>query len=687
MGERESTNINIIIVSEQLQLIDLIENVLKKTYVVNVHQSNQVVEIKRILSRESIDVVIVDDSTDILGVGSISSGIKELRMNTPVLQLMSSDSEKSFGDFLNNGASLVCPLNDPAAILSCVKLLVSHSNKSIELSKEVGEVEGYRLKFEDLYLGLADPICYLADGTFVDCNPAFLRAFEVSDKDELQELTIMNFAERKAQAELKKHLKKSTVRDLSANPVVFQMQTKLGSAVEYVVMSKPAKFNDEDVVQVYMRSTSEGASGGAGLYDETTGLANKEQMGFFIKQKIEEYNSQGGQGVLAYLHISNYRDVWSSDGIEEAEKFILATTKYVRSNSPAHTEISRYTDDGLLLFIPKITAKEAEESLSILIKGLDVLTPEGMVRMVEALCYIGFDEINKDSNYQDLISQLFKTARSTAISGGARVSEPTANEVVKKDEKRLEAFQKVLTHERITLRYQPIASLNACELKCYRERVSFHDAQGELLDLDVLVNIGERYQLMRRLDRWKINHIFNVLLEIDSDKRSGLVMFISISEDSLKAPGFSSWLAEQMLHTGLGGQYFVFEIAADSAQNTYSGTKSFVKTMRENGAKIAISKIGNLSKDNVRIINDIQPEYIKLDIREIDTLDDLEEQEIMEDICQKAKDHNSILIAEYIECSAQLIRVWPYGIKFIQGDSMTPPMDSMSFDFNQFNLS
>lgn len=686
MGDRES--IDIIVISEQLELIDFIEKTLKKSHVVNTHQANQVVDVKRILSHESIEIIIIDDAEGTLGTGSISSAVKELRLTTPVLQLRSANSDKAFGDFLKNGAALVCPNNDAQALLSGTDLLLSYNDSLAKVERGSGEADDYRHKFDDLYQGLADPVCYLTDGVFVDCNPAFLRAFEISDKEELQELTIMQLVDRKSQGDLKKHLKRSALRDLSASPVVFQMLTKLGNEAEYVIMSKPAKFNNEDVVQMYMRSTSEsGGAGGAGLYDETTGLANKEQMGFFLKQKIEEFGSRGGQGVLVYILIRNYRDVWGTDGLDEAEKFILATTKFVRENSPAHTEISRYTDDGLLLFIPNIAIKEAETSLVALVRGLDAVTPDGMERMVEPLCFVGFDEINKESDYLALIGQLFRTARNSAISGGARTGRPTATEVAQKDKKRLDILQSVLSDERIKLFYQPIASFQKSDVECYRERIKCYDQEGEKLELDVLMSVAERYELTHRLDRWKINHLFNKLLEAGKDERKTVVVFIAISVDSLKKPAFISWLVEQMQHTGLGGRYFVFEMAVDNVQNAYSGAKQFAQAMRENGARIAVTKLGSLSKDNSRIIDDIQPEFIKLDLREIDTLDDTEEKEVMGDIVSKAQEHQSTLIAEYIESPAQLARVWPYGVQLIQGDAMTPLLEDMDFDFGQFDLS
>ncbi|PID66148.1 MAG: hypothetical protein CR975_04465 [Gammaproteobacteria bacterium] len=683
----EQNVIDVIIVTEQLAQIDFIEKVLKKNYVINTYQANQINEVKRILDFEKIELIIIDDAEGTLGVGSVRSAVKDLRLQTPILQLVSADSSQAFGTLMRNGASIVCPKDDGAAITANVSLLLNYSESQSKVEQDSDMIDDYRHKFDDLYQGLADPICYLHDGVFVDCNPAFLRAFSVSNKEELQEMTIMHFVNPKYQTEVKSHLRKSTRRDLSSTPVVFQMQTKLGNQVEYAVMSKPTKFKDEDVVQVYMRSTKDGGgSAGTSLYDETTGLANREQMEFILRQKVEEFNNRGGKGILAYIFITNYRDVWGSDGFSAAEKFISATAGFVRQNMPSRAEISRYTDDGLLLFIPNVDNKEADSALKKIVRGLDGITPAGMERMVEPICYVGFDRMDKNSDCQALISQVFRAARGAFTSGSSRVAVPSSTEVAQKDSKRLEILQNALSKERMQLRYQPVVNFSADEQRRYADRIKLFDEENNALDLELMLGVAERYQLAHHIDKWKITQILNKLLEMSRDERQGILIFTTISMDSLKGAHFTAWLGEQIVHTGLSGEYFVFEITADNVLNAYSGAKNFVETMRQKGAKIAISKLGNLSKDNARIIDEIKPEVIKLDMREIDTLDAMEEKETMEDILEKAKSCQATLVAENIQSAAQLARVWPYGVTIAQGRALVPSTTEMNCDFAEFYL-
>ncbi len=684
----EKNVVDVIVVTEQLEQVDFIEKVLKKDHIINIHQSNQLTDIKRILDFDEIDLIIVDDAEGTLAISSVRSAVGDLHLQTPILQLVSEDNQMTFGALMKNGASIVCPEKDAVALTVNVNLLLNYSENQDKVTQDNKLISDYRYKFEELYQGLADPVCFLHDGVFVDCNSAFLHAFEVESKEALQVQTIMQFVHPKYQTEVKNHLKKSAQRDLTASPVVFSMQTQLGNELEYTIMSKPAKFGDEDVVQVYMRSTKggNGAVGNVGLYDKTTGLANKEQMGSFLKQKVEEFNTRGGSGILAYVLISNYRDVWGTDGLSEAEKFISATALFIRQQTSSQTEISRYTDDGILLFIPKLDEEKADETLRKLVRGLDNVTPKGMGRMVEPICYVGFASLAKGEDYLALISQLFRTARGMMLSGSARVSMPSTTEVTKKDSKRLMLVKNALSKEQMKLSFQPIVNFSDDGQFRYADHIGLFDEEGNLLDIELMLGVAERYQLAHHIDKWKVINLLNKLLEIGREERQAIQVFVSISMDSLKTPLFISWLIEQMQHTGLNGERFVFELTADNIINAYTGAKYFAEMAREYGAKIAISRIGVFSKENKRIIDEIRPDIIKLDMREIDTLDAVEEKELIEDMLEKAKICQATLVAENVQSAAQLSRLWPYGITLAQGRGLAKPLEDMNFDFAEFYL-
>lgn len=675
--------INLLIVSEQADNINFIEKALKADLPLNIHCTNNDDSICKIIENETIDLIATDDDTNTLSMHSIKSLFQE---HVPIVQIIDSLSGQTTEDLRFKGADLVTPNHDAQALRSCCKVLLKNAEQQQQIETSESIVESYKTRFDDLYLGLNDPVCYLHDGIFVDCNPAFLRHFEISDKSELEELTILSFVDKKAFTDFRSLLRKATRIDLSASPVTFPMYTKQGKSVEFSLMCKPANIGEEKVVQVYMCSTKDVESGANLLFDTTTGLANKHQMGYYLQGQIKHATTDKEIGTLTYVFIKNYRDVWGADGFDEAEKFIKATVQQVRKLMPAHTEISRYTDDGLVMYAPNNKPEQIEKQLTQLIQQLDAVTPQGMKRMVEPVCYIGYEAMTAHSNYEDIISQTFRSARNAASTNAStRINKVANMEVSKKDSKRVAMIKSLIKDNQFVQQYQPIAGFSPDGVSRYQVRLGISQNE-ESLELSTLVNTAERYQLMQQIDQWQIQHLFNALLSLEAKKRETLRIYVPISADSLRSSSFTTWLIEQITHTGLPTKQFIFELTVDNVNNAYTGALAFSKAIKKIGGRVAIVGLSNLTEMVERVLSDISPDVLKVDIREIDTLDDNETDEIMSNITERATQLDAFIVAEQIESPAQLSKIWPYNIRFIQGDGMTPVLGGFDFNFDDFAI-
>lgn len=679
---------NLLIVSDQLEQIDRIQKILATKMVINSFTAVDTAEIKRIINNENIDLVYVGESTGQLSVGGVASTLREARKEIPIAQLLSKTDNRLPNEFIKNGANLVCLAEDPYDILVSSEVLINSKKNTEKLTTALSEIDSFKAKFMDLYQGLADPICYVQDGVFINCNASFLRTFEITDETELEELTIVNFVERKEQSNFKDHLRKSTKRDLSASPVIFNMKTKLDKALEFVLMSKPSIYEGEECVQLYFRSTKEGGmAGGAALFDETTGFANKEQMNFFLQQTTQKNKENNQKGYLVYVLVENYRDIWGMDGIIEAEKLTKAVAHLVRREMPAKTEISRYTDDGLLLYIPVTAVENIESRLKSLVKKLDTVTPDDMRRMVGPHCFASYSMISRDADYNEAIAKNFRSSRLLANGGDSnRVTESLNVEVSDKDNKRLSQVSSIIKEGGLTLSYQPIASFMPDGSRRYRERITVADEQGELIENQAVFNLCERNDFTWEIDRWKIEKILQDLLGMDENVRKSIQVFILLSRSSLQNKQFIKSILEKIRHTGLKGEHFVFELTRFMVQESYSAAIEFAAVARKIGAAVAVTQVGILNDEARRILNDVKPDIIKLDMREINTLEDNEEEEIMSEIRDVAETVGATIIAEYLESPGQIARIWPYDIKFIQGDGMTPLLEEMNFNFDEFAI-
>ena len=258
----------------------------------------------------------------------------------------------------------------------------------------------------------------------------------------------------------------------------------------------------------------------------------------------------------------------------------------------------------------------------------------------------------------------------------------------RKYERRINEIQRILDEQRLRVLYQPISALEADGVPRYADRLQIlqtnieEDVNAEVMEPEQLMQVAERFSLARQFDRFKINTLLQDTLAYDGNQKA-LQFFITLSTDSLLDETFPDWIDSQLRATGIAPMQIVFELRLDNLANGFTGAVHLIDKMRPQGSRFALSDVGRID-DNVReMLERIKPEIVKLDMREIDTFEDREEEEFMKEIKAYAEAHHAMIIADRMESPAQLSRVWPHDIQYIQGDGIVPPMENLAFDFNE----
>ena len=215
---------------------------------------------------------------------------------------------------------------------------------------------------------------------------------------------------------------------------------------------------------------------------------------------------------------------------------------------------------------------------------------------------------------------------------------------------------------------------------------SASDAEGEgaapVMEMDKLLQVAERFGLARQFDRYKINTLIQDILSYEGEQRA-LQCYIALSTDTLLDETFPEWIDGQLRATGIAPNQIVFELKLENLANGFTGAVHLINKMRPQGCRFALADVGRMDTTVREMLERVKPEIIKLDMREIDTFEDREEEEFMREVKKYAEEHHTMLIADHMESPAQLSRVWPHDIQYIQGDGIVAPMDKFAFDFNE----
>ena len=679
---------SILMISNDMEWMLAFSKGVQRFFLLNERRAETLEQAESRMLESRPDIVVLAVQEGLPSMDKLRPFVRE-KMHPPVPVIVIDSKPEGLDQWIKQGAEYACARRD---LLSAVK----HVQQLMRVAHFDGILRGVEKnakavadRYERIYHDLPDPVAYVQDGLFIDANPAFLHTFGVKDRAALDELTLMSFVPHKSERGIKALLKKATEKEVVPSER-FELQAINGGKVDVNISVSGITIHDEPGLQMYFRSTEAGGSGGGTGLDPTTSLAGPRVIAASIKQTQERSEPKAVLGYWVYAWIENYREVWQKDGYKAAEIMIKTVADTTRRFLPPSTEIVRFTDDGLALWL---TGKKEESIKRVngLIAHLDEVVPENIGRLVHPKVFAGIYEITTESSYDDLVSKGFRAVRGLAMSQSSdRVAEPMSGDISRKDERRVNEIQAILDEQRLRVQYQPISALEVDGVPRYADRLlvlpSASDAEGEgaapVMEMDKLLQVAERFGLARQFDRYKINTLIQDILSYEGEQRA-LQCYIALSTDTLLDETFPEWIDGQLRATGIAPNQIVFELKLENLANGFTGAIHLINKMRPQGSRFALADVGRMDTTVREMLERVKPEVIKLDMREIDTFEDQEEEEFMREIKKYAEEHHTMLIADHMESPAQLSRVWPHDIQYIQGDGIVPPIDKFSFDFNE----
>lgn len=683
MAEQQQDFCSILIVSRDLEWIHAFTKGLARFFRVQEEVCERLEDMERLLGAKAFDLLVLSPAEGLPATEKVQAVLQRMKLAVPLVMIDAQGLPMDEG--IKQGADYVIGRRDLLSAIKTAQQIMHAHRLDRDRLQAHARYDALVRRYDRIYLDVPDPVCYVQDGLFLDVNPAFLRTFAVEKREMLDDLTLMNFVPRKSEKNVKEMLRMALQKEVVPAEVI-EWQSLAGEKLELQMqVSKVRIDQEEDVVQVYLRGAGGGGAAGGGI-DASTGLPGYPVLRASIRETQERQQEQKLLGIWTYILVDNYREVWQKDGYHAAELLITAVADTLRHGLPPSTEIARFTDDGLILW-----AQEDKETvikrIQALVQRLDEVVPDNIDRLVHPRVFAGMQEVHTKTPFNELVSRGFRAARALATGqSGERVAEPAAGNMSRNEERRVLQLQRILDERRVKVLYQPISALEPDGVPRYAERVTIlpseEDERLESEDIVKLLQTADRFGLARQIDRVKISTFLQDTLSYDGDQKA-LRGFIHLTADALNDETFAAWTQSQFKQTGIGLEQVVFEMSIDVLNNAFSGALNFISALRPLGTQFALTEVGRFDEDVRELLGRMKPEVLKLDMREIDTFEDDEEQRFMAAVRHYADENGVLVIADYMESPAQLSRVWPYDIKLLQGNGMVPPMDGFHFNFNE----
>lgn len=677
-------NCNLLLVSRDLEWSNAFLKGVQRFYVTTERIIDRIDHLKGELQALLPDLIIISANEEITP-DKVKAILNEMSLNIPLIAVDLS-STPVLDNLIKLGADFAVARRDLLSALKYLqnimylKQVVAHSE---EIKQKSRSLQG---RFHHLYDDLPDPVAYVQDGLFVDCNTAFLNVFGLVHRQQLDETTLMTFVPSKSERALRNFLRKANGREVIP-PEKMEFQKLNGDSVEVMLGLANVEFDGEKALQLYFRLGGEGAAGGGGGgVDMTTRLPPPAVLRANLNQAKDRAEDNEVLGYWMHLLVDNYREVWQRDGYRSAEILMKAVVEASQRYLPPSTEMTRFTDDALVMWITG-NKEDVIKRVQGLIARLDEVVPENIGRMITPITFAGMFEIKKESSYDELVSKGFSAARALVQANkGERVAEPVSGTMSRKDEKRVNQIREIIDEGRIKLMYQPIPSIEANGIPRYGDYLEFleKDEEGaEPVERDLIMQIAERYDLARQFDYFKVGKLIEEVLSYGGGDQHGLNFYITFSNSGLNDPAFPEWFESQLLQTGLNPSQFVIEFSIDAYANAYSGAMRLVQRLRPRGARFALADLARWDADIEEMLQRLEPQVLVLDMREIDTFEEAEEDEFMKHLKNYAREHRCEIVVNHMDSPAQLSVVWRNDLQLLQGNGIVPAQDGFDFDFKE----
>lgn len=238
--------------------------------------------------------------------------------------------------------------------------------------------------------------------------------------------------------------------------------------------------------------------------------------------------------------------------------------------------------------------------------------------------------------------------------------------------------------------YQPIIGINeltgsGMRADCFEIYIRLKSRAGVINPLD-FIPIAEHYGLMPAIDRLVVDHAISVLRE-EGGRGRNLTLFVNLSEASLMDPVLSGAIAARIPGPMERSGRIVIELSKHAALNNLDRVLDF--QWRTGGLDLHYAFEHFDGGDNIAdYLRRLKINYVKIHGDFIAGLasgharHNPDWDEALEAMIGKVRKHGARTIAHGIESATAIPALYRYGVDFIQGHFISPPIQGRCFDLD-----
>ncbi len=418
------------------------------------------------------------------------------------------------------------------------------------------------------------------------------------------------------------------------------------------------------------------------MHDPLTKLLNRFAFEKHFNKIIHQDLHKTEQYALLYIDLDQFKIVNDTCGHTAGDKMLSMLAESLNDFVNGNGIIARLGGDefGIILKQTSIQAAQSfAQELLKLIKGFQFTWGNKRFSVGASIGLVMIDDYSY--NEVELLSAADMACYAAKEMGRNRIHTFTHDDkdMLQRhgEMKFVERINHALEEDRFILHRQIISSLQTDDvLPTYEYLIRLLDEDGKLLYPDTFIPAAERYELMIKIDRWVVTHVFKYLYSQSKEKSPNNAMpvaFINLSGQAFSDNAFPGLIIKTAQQYRIDPQLICFEITETTAISNLNLARDFINKLRLEGFKFALDDFGT-GMSSFSYLRSLHVDFLKIDGIFIQDLDKDElNSAIIEAITNIGHKSDLKVIAEWIETQSAKDMLILSGVDFGQGYAIGRP--------------
>ncbi len=414
-------------------------------------------------------------------------------------------------------------------------------------------------------------------------------------------------------------------------------------------------------------------------YDLLTDLPNRQLMLDRLEQVLDMARRHQQRAVVFLINLRQFRLVNQTHGHEVGDWLLCQVARRLEQVLSPTESLGRIGADEFLVIMPEVSRLQAVEYLArCLLRQME--EPYHHQRSELRLgANIGICLYPGDGDSAEVILRNASVAMQQVArdrEGGCCFFRDEMNRQARQSLEMERALQTALTEQRFEVWYQPLFDLNTQNVGGVEALVRWRQPSGELVPPDQFIPHAEESGQIVELGRWVMKTAVMQVAQWQQVLQKPLGVAVNISPRQLRYPGFVDEVAQLLRDSGLAEGSLELEITESIFLDLDSEIEvvGLIERLQRLGVRLAIddfgtgfSALGYLKRFPVDTLK-IDREFVR------DIHQDMNAAMLCQAIIWMARGLQMEVVAEGVECEAQLEMLTQSGADRAQGFFISKPM-------------